>query len=317
MDGIWIVYLFLAAIPGLIVFAAVYKYMEVSQAARWPSTEGRVVVSTAETREVRAGEVGSDDTEPRNFAKIVYSYTVGNRSFRGERVSIGENMGNCEVAETIARYPVGRTVTVYYHPRQPEQAVLERDMPPGIWKGVTIVVLVLIGLIVGSIVGFHKLGDLMALILRDPREAPFVTACIGFAAFAALVIFGIQRNVARMQRWPTVPGRIETADVRAFTVWDSDAKRRVTRHRPNIVYGYEVGGVRFTGTQVGTTARVSSNIVALVRPRDAAHAPGSAVEVHYNPENPAESVVGPRGGPLWLLWLIPAVVLTLAWLVGR
>ncbi len=56
MDGIWIVYLFLAAFPGLIIFAAIYKYMEVSQAARWPSTEGRVVVSTSETREMSAGD---------------------------------------------------------------------------------------------------------------------------------------------------------------------------------------------------------------------------------------------------------------------
>jgi hypothetical protein len=317
MDGIWIVYLFLAAIPGLIVFAAVYKYMEVSQAARWPKTEGRIVVSTSEVREMSAGEAGSDDTEPRNFAKIVYAYKVGNRSYRCDRVSIGENMGNFEVAETIARYPVGRSVTVYYNPRKPDQAVLERDVPPGIWKGVTILVLVLIGLIVGSIVGFRKLGDLMAVILRDPREAPFVTACLGFAFFAALIIFGIQRNMARMQRWPTVPGQIETADVRTFTTWDSDEKRRVTRHRPNIVYAYEVGGLRYTGTQVGATARTTSNIVALVRPRNKAHEPGSAVEVHYNPENPAESIVGPRSGPLWLLWLIPAAVLALAWAVGR
>ena len=54
MDGIWIVYLFLAAIPGLIIFAMVYKYMEVMEAARWPSTPGRVLVSTSEAREVSA-----------------------------------------------------------------------------------------------------------------------------------------------------------------------------------------------------------------------------------------------------------------------
>ncbi len=208
-------------------------------------------------------------------------------------------------------------MTVYYNPRKPDQAVLERDVPPGIWKGVTILVLVMIGLIVGGIVGFRRLGDVMALVLRDPREAPFVTACLGFALFAALIIFGIQRNMARMQRWPTAPGRIEAADVRAFTVYDHDQHRRVTRHRPNIVYGYEVGGVRYMGTQVGSAARVSSNLPALIRPRDAVYAPGRAVEVHYNPANPADSIVAPRSGPIRLLWLIPAAVLMLAWLVGR
>lgn len=168
MDGIWIVYLFLAAFPGLIVFAAVYKYMEVRQAARWPSAPGRVVRSGQETRRVRSGGPDSDDTEPRNFAKIVYEYTIAERKYRCDRVSIGEDLGNFQVAETIARYPVGKPVTVYYDPNERSKAVLERDLPPGIWKGVTIIVLALAGLIVGSVVGFRKLGDVMSAFVRDP-----------------------------------------------------------------------------------------------------------------------------------------------------
>ena len=31
-------------------------------------------------------------------------------------------MGNLEVAETIARYPVGKAVTVYYNPRKRDEA---------------------------------------------------------------------------------------------------------------------------------------------------------------------------------------------------
>jgi hypothetical protein len=314
MDGLWIVYLFLAAFPGLIVFAAIYKYMEVSEAARWPSTEGRVVVSTSTTREVGAGGPDSEDTEPRNFAKIVYHYKVGGRSHRCERVSISENMGNFEVAETLAKYPVGKSVTVYYDPRAPGRAVLERDAPPGIWKAVTIMVLVMVGLIVGSIVGFHRLGDLVARLVPNSVAAPFVSACIGFALLAALVIFGIQRNVARMRHWPTVPGRIESADVKAFQTRAGDRSRWVTHFRPNVTYGYEVKGVRYTGHKTGTTARVSSNIARPMRP---GHAEGAAVTVHYNPENPAEAIVDPRTGPLWLLWLVPAAMLVLAWLAGR
>ena len=131
MDGIWLVYGFLALFPGLIIFAAIYKYIEVSQAARWPSTPGRVVVSTSEMRDVRSGGPSSNDTEPRNFAKIVYEYTIAGRKYQCDRVSIGENMGNFEVAETIARYPKGKSVTVYYNPDKRSQAVLERDLPPG------------------------------------------------------------------------------------------------------------------------------------------------------------------------------------------
>ena len=64
----------------------------------------------------------------------------------------------------------------------------------------------------------------------------------------------------------------------------------------------------------GTTARVSSNIARPMRP---GYAKGAAVTVHYNPENPAEAIVDPRTGPLWLLWLVPVAMLVLAYFVGR
>jgi hypothetical protein len=100
----WMFYLILAAIPGVIVFAAVYKYLEILQVRRWPSAPGRIVVSTSQAREVSRGDANSNDTELRSFAGIEYEYTVAGRTYRGTRVSIGENMGNFEVAETIARF---------------------------------------------------------------------------------------------------------------------------------------------------------------------------------------------------------------------
>jgi hypothetical protein len=44
---------------------------------------------------------------------------------------------------------------------------------------------------------------------------------------------------------------------------------------------------------------------------------GSAIEVHYNPDNPAESAINP--GSVWfnLLWLVPAAMLTLADFIAR
>jgi hypothetical protein len=319
MDGIWIVYLFLAAIPGLIIFAMVYKYVEVAKAARWPSAGGRVVVSTSEVREVNAGGPNSTDTEPRNFAKIVYEYTVAGRTYRCDRVSIGEDMGDFEVAETVARYPVGKAVTVYYNPSDRAQAVIERDLPPGIWRTMAIFVVVLVGVIVGSVVGFRRLGDVMASIVANPAQAPFVTACIGFALFAALIIYGVQHRARRMLAWPTAPGRIEASGVHEFQALSTDdgSSRWVTEYRANVVYSYEVGGVRYTGDKSGTTGRVSSNIAALVRSGAARYPAGSAVEIHYNPDNPAESILNPRVGALWLLWLIRAAVLALAYFVAR
>ena len=315
MDGIWFVYLVLAAFPGLIIFAAIYKYMEVSEAARWPSAPGQVVVSKSETRQVKTGP-NSSDTEPRNFAKIVYEYTVAGRKLRCDRVSIGENLGNFEVVETIAKYPVGKAVTVYYKPTEPTKAVIERDVPPGMWKGVTYLVLGMVAVIVGFIVGFRKLGEFVSAFVRDPLEAPFVAACVGFALLAALVIYAIQRHVARMAKWPTVPGRIVSYGVRQFEKLDDDGRRWRTWHRADVQYSYDVNGVPYTGDKTGTTGRASTTTPWLLG-RGASYAAGDPVDIHYNPENPAESILRPRLGPLLLLWLIPVAVLALGYAVGR
>jgi hypothetical protein len=114
----WFVYAMLLAPLGLLLVAAAYKTLQVRAAREWPSTAGKVVVSKAETRQVKV--IDSDRAEghrfeERNFADITYEYSVAGRKLRNNRVSIGEDRGNFEVAETIAKYPVGTVVTVYYN----------------------------------------------------------------------------------------------------------------------------------------------------------------------------------------------------------
>ena len=85
---------------------------------------GKVVVSEAEVREIRVIDSDREDghrIEQRNFANIVYEYSVAGQKLRNNRVSIGEDRGNFQVAETIAKYPVGTVVTVYYNPLHPKR----------------------------------------------------------------------------------------------------------------------------------------------------------------------------------------------------
>jgi hypothetical protein len=159
----------------------------------------------------------------------------------------------------------------------------------------------------------------MSAFVRDPTKAPFVTACVGFGLLAALLIYGIQRHVGRMTAWPTARGRIEPSDVREFQALSQSGSRRLwtTMYRPDVVYSYEVAGVRYTGDKRGTTGRFSASMTAFVRGGAARYPKGEVVEVHYNPENPTESVLDPRAWPLLLLWLIPAAVLALGYVVAR
>ena len=132
----WFVYAMLLAPLGLILVAAIYKTLQVRAAREWPSTPGRVVISTSELRDVKvldSEREGGRKLEQRNFANIVYEYSVSGQKLRNNRVSIGEDRGNFQVAETIAKYPVGAIVTVYYNSRHPREAVLERDLPQGLW----------------------------------------------------------------------------------------------------------------------------------------------------------------------------------------
>ena len=320
MNEIWFIIGFLLLFPALILAAGIYKYMQVSQAARWPSAQGVVIASGTEAREVKSGGAEVDDTELRTFAMVVYEFTVGGRKYQGSRVSIGEELGNFQVAETLAKYPKGKTVTVFYNPRTPTEAVLERDLPAGIWKGLIIIVAVLVALIFGGWFGFSKLGDLMTTLVRNPSEAPFVTACVGFALLAALIVWGIQRNAARQRSWPTAPGKIEKSGVHEFQELeqrDSGPDRWRTNYRADIIYSYDVAGVHYTGDTAASGTRVSSNVQAIARKMAAKYPAGMTVEIHYNPDNPAESVLSAGSRWLLLLWLLPLGMLALAYFVGR
>ena len=75
----WYVYAMLLAPLALILFAAIYKSLQVRAASDWPSTPGKVVVSNSQVREIRVIDRNREDgfrLEPRNFANIVYEYSV-------------------------------------------------------------------------------------------------------------------------------------------------------------------------------------------------------------------------------------------------
>ena len=67
-------------------------------------------------RQIRVIDRSREDgyrLEPRNFANIVYAYSVGGEAFTCNRVSIDDDRGDFGIAEIIARYPVGTAVAVY------------------------------------------------------------------------------------------------------------------------------------------------------------------------------------------------------------
>jgi hypothetical protein len=312
----WLVYAFPLGMLGIIAAAAFYKWLQVRAASDWPQATGKVVVSASQVRTVKTfddNREGGKGEEERNFANIVYEYTVSGQRLRNNRVSIGEDLGNFEVAETIARYPLGKIVTVYYNPRKPREAVLERDVPKGLFGCVIWMVVIGTAVILGSFFGFNQL----TIYLRDHvQNAPMVVALSAMGLVTLLFGFVMHRQASEARNWPKVTGRIKTSMVDEFRgQLDHDSQRR-TLYRPQIAYTYEFNGVAYSGNQVQLGFKMTSSSAGSAARLVAKYPAGKTFTVYVNPQNPSESLLSPSAAGAWMIWAIAAGLLAGAYYVS-
>lgn len=140
-QGRWAVAAGLVALPVAFVWLILSKMREVKLASTWTRGTARIVRSQLVTETRHEREV--------QLPRIEYEYAVRFETYRGNRVSIGEIVPNSpEVAAALKRYPAGGSATVYYDPKNPHAAVLERDLPQKfglIWVLVAIVAIACMG----------------------------------------------------------------------------------------------------------------------------------------------------------------------------
>lgn len=307
----WFVYAMLLAPFGLIVIAAIYKYLEVRAASDWPSAPGKVVISNSETRKVKV--IDSDREaghrfEERNFANIVYEYAVAGQTYRNNRVSIGEDRGNFQVAETIARYPVGMVVLVYYNPAHRDKAVLERDLPQGMGGCIGTLVFIAAVIVFGVAVGFHTLTDVVSTYLANVEMSAPVVAFAAFGAVAALFALMLYRQAKRAQKWPVVPGKIKTSGLEEFRGKPDEGRSRgAIMFQAQVSYSYRYNNVDYTGIEATLGGQVTSTSSRLVRRFMTKYPDGKIVNVHVNPDNPSQAILQTRVTGAWLLWLAALV----------
>ena len=88
----------------------------------WLSTTGTVLMSSVQSK----GTGRSHSLYP----VVVYVYAVNGQSYQSQRIKAGEQFLNVRVTgqahATVARYPIGAAVTVYYDPANPAECTLER-----------------------------------------------------------------------------------------------------------------------------------------------------------------------------------------------
>lgn len=304
------------AMIALLIFGTLYKYYEVRKTMAWRRTPGRIVAARARARKVRTAQthdraLGGGDHQIRNFAEITYEYHVGGRSYRGSRVSIGEDLGNHDVEGRLARYPVGREVSVFYDPSRPQDAVLESDAPEGVWRTMALFIGVLVLMLLGGTFGFEALVQTVAARLQRPERALPAVALAGMAVFIALVARAAMREAEDARGWPTVDGVIEASGVEALRMLsaDSDPTLRTRRmFRSDVVYRYRVGGVDLKGSRLRLGGRFFASFDRLARRDAEAYPVGTRVKVFYNPDNASEAVLDPVAQGLWLAWGLAAVL---------
>ena len=318
----WYVYVMLLGPLALVLFAAAYKTLQVRAAREWPSTPGKIFISNSEVRDVRVLDDSREDNhriERRNFANIVYQYSVAGKQLRNNRVSIGDDRGNFEVAETIAKYPVGMDVTVFYNPLHPNEAVLERDLPKGLWGCLGIGTAVVLAIVFGGVFGLNRLSGFVSERLADPKLSPLVIAFGAFGLVIAMFALAMRRQSQLAKHWPVVPAIIRMSDVQQYRNAPSkNGVRGEVMYQRQASFAYSYNDVAYTCIAGSVATGANSTSGWLMRKFTTAYQDGAGVNAYVNPANPSEATLNPRGGVtvIWILGLLALAFWGLAYFVA-
>jgi len=119
----WVV----AAAGGLAIYVGAGNLADARASRDWPSVEGTITVSDVVRETERTSATDMKRTSVTWRAKVAYRYVVDGTSYEGTRIAYGayDTAERERAARTVARYPVGHTVVVFYKPADPAESVLE------------------------------------------------------------------------------------------------------------------------------------------------------------------------------------------------
>jgi hypothetical protein len=109
-----------ATLAGLgLLLVAAFDLRKANRAKTWPTTEGRILDSRLREKK--------DDEGTSYEVAILYEYFVNGVAHRSDvwRIRAGSSSFTKAASQTIARYPVGAAVPVYFNPEDPADAMLE------------------------------------------------------------------------------------------------------------------------------------------------------------------------------------------------
>jgi Protein of unknown function (DUF3592) len=289
--------LFGAMCVAIILVIVVSKLWEARRAAAWPQAAGHIVKSAIEGR--HHGFAG-DATAVTNVPVVEYEFVVAGTTYRGTRISIGEDSGGPNTDATLARYPVAAAVMVYYDPADPTDCVLERDIPSEFGRGCAL--MAVIGAIVVAGVYWLATGGkaLVAAHLPADANAPLVVLTSAMGVLVLAFFFAGRRLSKDAAGWPVTRGTVVISSTESVLSADG---RDLVLHAPLVEFTYQVHGREYRSRQVTLGVELSGT-QSSAEQIAARYPQGSAVEVHYDPANPSNAVLQVASSVSWLLLVL-------------
>jgi hypothetical protein len=288
LPGPVVMALFFMAIPGSIAGLILWKTSELRHAASWPSTSARITRSGLRAQHRHSGDV----TDVKNVPDVEYEFTLGDRVIKGTRISVGDASDSAEA--TLDHYRVGATVPVYYDPKNPENALLERDPPvPVVWLYAIAAGVVLIGLAVLALFwNIAVIFDGLAPYFPERAVLPGVAFFTLGGVMVLFILWASRRQAAEASGWPQIAGRIVSSTVEHYRqrVGGARTGNLVTFYEAVVEYSYTVNGRDYHSTRLSFGAK-SAGSQAIAEEKAARYPAGSQVMVHHDPLNPANAVL--------------------------
>lgn len=279
----------------LILAALASKLIEARRAARWPQTSGRIVKSGVETRR---HQFSGSPTTVANVPAVVYEFSALGKKYRGTRIGIGEDAGGANLESTLQRYPVGAVVTVFYDAANPQNCVLERDVPDGMAKGCAAMTAIAAAVIFGIWYLTTNASRLIDTYIPS-GQGPLTVFALCFGLMLLLIFFAGRHATKTASKWPFVRGKIVSSGTE--TIRKTKNGRTSTSYSPAVEYAYQVNGIDYRSRQIHLNV-TTSGTQAYAEKLAGRYPPGRDVDVHYDPKNPSNAALeNPTGFNLIIL----------------
>lgn len=121
--------LLFVVIGAAFAFFGYRSYQLGTQSKEWPVAKGSVIQSEVVKRTRTTGTGTNRRKVVEYVPEVAYTYNVDGQSYRSSRITF-DAVNKLNARETVARYPKGKRIGVFYDPQKPDRAVLEPGADP-------------------------------------------------------------------------------------------------------------------------------------------------------------------------------------------